>query len=266
MNSPAGPPGCGRGHDLATLSLVGFGIFIALWPILIVHAAFAVSVVEQHVPLCNPYWDGCTSISRAGRHGWANHLFRGALLPYTVPLAIYWWLNQRWLLALGSGGSRAMLACGWIGALFMILYVTFLGTEGATYQLMRRYGINVYFGGTFVAQVLLALRLRGLQLQGRAPSPPWLTPALAWIAAGVLAIGLFYVGVRFGLASDQDRWENVLEWAVALAMQLAIGLTVIGWRASGLSLRVAGRVAAAAAGFLATPAVPASPPTRRAEP
>jgi hypothetical protein len=221
------------------MSPVALGLFLALWPILIVHAAFALSVVEQHVPLCNPYWDGCTSISRAGRHGWANHLFKGALLPYTVPLAIYWWLNQRWLLALGSAGSRAMLACGWIGALFMILYVTFLGTEGATYQLMRRYGINVYFGGTFLAQVLLALRLRSLARQGRAPSPPWLAPALARIAAVVLAIGLFYVGVRLGLASDQDRWEN--------GMQSSIALTVLGWRESGLALRVVGRVAAVAA-------------------
>jgi len=225
-------------NDRTMWPLVGFGIFLALWPILVVHAAFALSVVEQHVPLCNPYWDGCTSISRAGRHGWANHLFRGALLPYTVPLGIYWWLNQRWLRALGSRGSGAMLASGLIGALFMILYLTFLGTDGASYQLMRRYGINVYFGGTFLAQVLLALRLRRLRLQGQATSPPWLAPALAWIAAAVLAIGLFYVAVRLGLASDQDRWENALEWMVALGMQLSIALTVIGWQASGLALRV----------------------------
>jgi len=239
----AGLPG--NGHDRAVLALAGFGVFLALWPILIVHAAFAISVVEGFVPLCNPYWDGCTSISRAGRHGWANPLFRAALLPYTVLLAFYWSLNQRWLRGLGSAGSRAMLVSGWIGALFMILYVTFLGTEGASYQLMRRYGINVYFGGTFLAQVLLALRLRGLQAQGRGPSPRWLAAGLAWIAASVLAIGLFYVGARLGLASDHDRWENALEWAAALGMQLSIALTSLGWRASGLALQVDCRIAAA---------------------
>jgi hypothetical protein len=128
----------------------------------------------------------------------------------------------------------------------MILYVTFLGTEGATYQLMRRYGINVYFGGTFLAQVLLALRLRSLHRQDRAASPAWLAPGLAGVAAGVFAVGLFYVGARLGLAADQDRWENVAEWAAALGMQLSIALTVIGWRASGLSLQVTETVAAAA--------------------
>jgi len=235
----------GSGRDRAVLALAGFGVFLALWPILVVHAAFAISVVEGFVPLCNPYWDGCTSISRAGRHGWANHLFRAALLPYTVLLAFYWSLNQRWLRGLGSGGSRVMLVSGWIGALFMILYVTFLGTEGASYQLMRRYGINVYFGGTFLAQVLLAVRLRGLQAQGRGASPRWVGPGLTWIAASVLAFGIFYVGVRLGLAGDRDRWENALEWAAALAMQLSIAVTAIGWRASGLALRVECGVVAA---------------------
>ena len=62
--------------------IVRTGLLLALWPILIAHAAYAISVIENYVPLCNPYWDGCTSISRAGRHGWANHLFRAALLPY----------------------------------------------------------------------------------------------------------------------------------------------------------------------------------------
>jgi hypothetical protein len=238
----AADPGSGgslngsHGHD--KLSLVGFGILLALWPILIVHAAFAISVVEGYVPLCNPYWDGCTSISRAGRHGWANHLFRGTLLPYTVLLAFYWWLNQRWLIALGSRGSTAMLVSGWIGALFMILYVTFLGTEGSSYQLMRRYGINVYFGGTFLAQVLLALRIRSLQAEGSGPSPAWVAPGLAVLAGSVLAIGLFYVGARLGLAADQDRWENALEWVSALGMQLSIALTVLGWRGSRLTLRI----------------------------
>ena len=41
--------------------------------------------------------------------------------------------GSRWLIALGSRGSTAMLVSGWIGALFMILYVTFLGTEGSSW-------------------------------------------------------------------------------------------------------------------------------------
>lgn len=229
-----------------------FGLFLALWPILIVHASYAVSIVEAHVLPCNPYWDGCTSISRAARYGSANHLFRAAMLPYALPLGLYWWLNQRWLLALGDRGSRAMMITGWVGVLFMILYVTFLGTEGPTYQLMRRYGINVYFGATYFAQVLLIGRLRAVSAAGPAPWPRWLVPGLATMALGVLAMGLLFVAVGYGLPLDRDRLENTLEWNMALLMQLSVLLVVLAWRTQRTD------------GGGATPSLPtARPPTRR---
>ena len=219
-------------------ALAGLGLFIALWPILVAHAAYAISVMEGHVLACNPYWDGCTSISKAGRHGWANHLFRGALLPYTPLLALYWWLNQRWLLALGDRGSRAMLVSGWTGVLFMILYVTFLGTEGPTYQLMRRYGINVYFGATYLAQVLLMARLRAQAAAGPVPWPAWLATGLLAIALGVLATGLLFVAAGYGPPLDRERLQNALEWGIALLMQVSILLVVPAWRSSRLGLSI----------------------------
>ena len=219
--------------------LVGLGLFVALWPILIVHAAYSISVVEDYVPLCNPYWDGCTSISRAGRHGWANHLFRGALLPYAALLGLYWWLNQRWLLASGDRGSRWMLASGLVGALFMILYVTFLGAEGPTYQLMRRYGINVYFGCTYIAQVLLLGRLGALAAAGPRSWSRWLVGPLLALLLIVLAMGLLFVAADYGLPLDGDRLQNTMEWTAALLIQLSILLVALGWRADRLRLSVA---------------------------
>lgn len=229
-----------RGKPYPIVALTGLGLFLALWPILVVHGAYAISVIEGHVPLCNPYWDGCTSISRAGRHGWANHLFRGALLPYTALLGAFWWLNQRWLLATGFAGSRSMLVSGWIGVAFMILYVTFLGTDGPSYQLMRRYGINVYFGATYVAQVLLIRRLHVLAAAGHVRCwPRWLVPGLWLIAAGVLVTGFLFLAVDGRLPLAKDRLQNALEWAIALLMQLSLLLVVLGWRASGLHAQIA---------------------------
>ena len=220
-------------------AIAGLGLFLALWPILVVHGAYAMSVIEGYVPLCNPYWDGCTSISRAGRHGLANHFFRGALLPYTVLLALYWWLNQAWLIASGDRGSRWMLACGVAGVLFMILYVTFLGTEGPTYQLMRRYGINFYFGCTYLAQVLLLGRLGALAAAGPRPWSGWLVPALLVVLLSVLAMGLLFVAVDYGrLPFDRTRLQNTMEWTAALLIQLSILFVVLGWRADKLRLRI----------------------------
>ena len=41
-------------------------------------------------------------------------------------------------------------------ALFLVLYGTFLGTEGRGYQWMRRYGVVVYFGLTCIAMLCFA--------------------------------------------------------------------------------------------------------------
>ena len=57
---------------------------------------------------------------------------------------------------------------GVTGALFMVLYVVFLGTDGTAYEFMRRYGVTVYFSFTALAQLLLAARLRG---PGPEPGP-----------------------------------------------------------------------------------------------
>ena len=217
--------------------LFGLGLLLGLWPILVVHGGYAISIIEGYVPFCNPYWDGCTSISRAGRHGLANHLFKGALLPYTVLLAIYWWINQGLLLALGDRGSRGMLWAGWLGVLFMILYLTFLGSDGAIYQLMRRYGINGYFGGTFIAQLLLIDRLRALQGSGPVPWPRWVSLGMLLMAVGILSMGVLFVAVDYGLPLDRDRLQNTLEWTASLLMQAQILLSALIWRAADLQIR-----------------------------
>jgi drug/metabolite transporter (DMT)-like permease len=118
--------------------------------------------------------------------------------------------------------------------------VTFLGTEGPTYQLMRRYGINVYFGATFAAQLLLIGRLRALARTGSPLEPPWprwLVPALMVTAGTVLAMGLLYLAVDWGLPLDRDRMQNTMEWSAALLMQLTMLLVARGWRSSGLQLQ-----------------------------
>lgn len=222
------------------------GLLLAVWPVLVVHACFLVSVVEGHASLCNPYWDGCASISRAGRHGWAFFLFKAGMLPYAAALASYWWLNHLWLRALGARAARGMLLAGWTGALFLVLYATFLGSDGEVYQWLRRTGIHVYFSMTFVAQALLiaALRRHGRALAAvDAPSaaqrPAW--PArlvttmlvLAWLIAG---LGLAFAGVARWLDIERDRLENAIEWQAALLMQVNVLLTVLAWRATAFRL------------------------------
>ena len=126
--------------------------------------------------ICNPYIDGCVSISRAVRSGPGLHLFRAVMLPCAMLLFISWAMVRDWLLCIDACRSRRAAAVFWlgaVGALFLVLYVTWLGTEGEWYRWLRRYGVTVYFGGTSLAQLLLVWvlwpqrgRLAGGRLRG----------------------------------------------------------------------------------------------------
>lgn len=225
----------GSARSERVIGLAGLVLCLALWPLLAVHAAYGLSIWQDYAPACNPYWDGCTSISRAGRHGWANHLFRATLLPYSLLLGLFWWLAQGWLRVSGDRGSRAMAVSGTLGALFMVLYVTFLGTEGEVYQLMRRYGIYVYFGGTYMAQVLLTGRLRVLTRHPDRAWPAGLVTVQLGLCLAMLGMGLVTVAA-YGLPVDRDRWQNALEWSAALCLQLYFLTVALAWRYSRLRL------------------------------
>lgn len=226
--------------------LLPAGLVLAIWPVVIVHLCFVLSVQEGFVPLCNPYWDGCTSISRSGRHGWAFFLFKAGMLPYATGLAIFWWLCDEWLRCLDGHGAVVMRWAGWVGAVFLVLYATFLGSDGALYQWLRRSGIHVYFAMTFLAQALLIVRLSQVaggirRAGGQAPWPTWLLPTMAMLATLVVVSGLAFAIVGRMMAIERDRLENAIEWAAALMMQTLMLLAVLGWGYSQLRLGLGGR-------------------------
>ena len=55
-----------------------------------------------------------------------------------------------------------MLSLGVVSAFALAVYATFLGTEGDIYRFLRRYGVIVYFGFGYLAQ--LALMRRALRV------------------------------------------------------------------------------------------------------
>lgn len=214
---------------------------LCLVPILGIHAAYLASAAAGHIPTCLPYLEGCTSISAAGRHPPGSFLFRATMLPAAGLSLVFWSFSGSWLQALGDTrrtACKAVAALGAVGALFLVLYVTFLGSPGEFYNLMRRYGTTVYFSFTYLAQLLLASRLAFLQGRGHHAVPGWIPPAMTALAAVMLALGLLTIPLRNFIEND-DAWENILEWNVALLMHLQFGLIALAMRHSGARLLMA---------------------------
>ncbi|MBI3916690.1 MAG: hypothetical protein HY322_06750 [Betaproteobacteria bacterium] len=197
-------------------------------------AAWGLSVHLGIIPYCNPLIDGCVSISRAARHDLPNHVFRALLLPAAVLQALTWMLCRPWLRHLGARGPL-MGALPWLGAAaaaFLVLYGTFLGTEGDAYRWMRRYGIVFYFGLTFLCMVSATGALSYLARAGVRIRPGWIDRILITVCVITLAAGLVSVLVPHVLedGTAKNRIENVIEWNVALAFTLFFLLLAWLWR------------------------------------
>ncbi|MEO1244092.1 MAG: hypothetical protein AAFX56_00295 [Pseudomonadota bacterium] len=193
------------------------------------------SAQSGYISACNPFLDGCASISATGRQIPGALAFRAVQLPYAVVLAAVWLLSVAWLKsinAISGNTARWVLICGLVGAVALVVYVTFLGTKTPLYAFMRRFGIYFYFLGTALAQVIVAIRVRAA------------SPALGLRRLG--GVLLVFAGLPFLLGivnlafkavlHDPDATENRIEWLAALSMQTYFVCLYLAWRRTDFML------------------------------
>lgn len=204
-----------------SLPLWPLPLLCAALPFAAAHLGWWLSTAQELVPSCNPYLEGCVSISHASRHGLGNLLFRLLVLPAATLQALCWLAVAAWLRR-----ERPVTAwlpwLGCVAALALAVYATFLGSEGHTYELMRRHGIYLYFGCSYLS---LLLCLRALAPSARAHRP------LLWVAIGMLGFGLASLAASCTLADTQlrHRAENVLEWHVGLWLTAIFAVLAWAW-------------------------------------
>jgi hypothetical protein len=181
----------------------------AVLPVVAVHWAWWLSRAAGYVPDCIPHLEGCTSISRAARHGTGNTIFKLLMVPAAAVQAWHWWRCAAWLeTSAGDGAARGLRSLGLVAGAALATYAIFLGTEGAVYGWLRRYGIVFYFAGTFLAIVLF---LRGL---GPVPEAARWRRTMLSLALAMLALGIGSAFTPYFVADDlrQDAIRDVLEW------------------------------------------------------
>lgn len=203
------------------LSLRALTLTVALLPVVAANLCYAISAAAGYIPVCFTYLDGCTSISSTGRHGVGYVLFKLTMLPQAGLLFVFW---ARYPTRLDPANSakalRVARRAGRIGALFLVIYVLTLGAETPLYALMRRYGVFVFFIGTFVAMCCCS------HWHWRRAATAGSTRLFGALCIGMLALGLAEIPLgKFGLADN--RAENIIEWNFALLMQAWF---LIAWR------------------------------------
>jgi len=216
-------------------------LLAALLPFIAVHGTYLLAASAGLVEWCNPYIDSCTSISATGRHPPASYLFRATMLPSAVIMMAYWWLNHAWLKTVGANkllyrntANDAMLLLGIIACLGLILYVTVLGEQGATWARQRRIGTALFFAFTYLAQLLLIHQLRRLQADVARP----FVNAMLIVSVVLIVLGILTLVLDAWDETWYDSIEDAFEWNLTLLLQLNFFLGYFVWKRAGWSLSV----------------------------
>jgi hypothetical protein len=200
----------------------------AVLPLVAAHAAYLISATLEAVPWCLPHLDGCTSISRAARSTTpAIVLYKSLILPYSLLLALFWWHAATWLREVRPERRKTIVALpllGLIAALGTASYTFVLGVDGELIQFVRRYAINVGFGFTVLAQMLLAAAIAN-----EVRVPQGLRRATVGLCLAMLLLGLASIPLQF-LTSSRDAMLNAIEWTYGVLMLAFFPLIGAAWR------------------------------------
>ncbi len=214
-----------RPEDRTLLRLWPLPLVAGVMPCAAVLIAWAVSTQLGLVPACNPFLEGCFSVSRAARHELPNHLFRAIVLPAAALQAVVWMFAARWLA--GASGARWLPLLGVLAAIALALYGAFLGTEGAVYRVLRQSGTVVYFGFTCLAMLVTGNAVVHHRRLGSA----LLRHALRGLLVTLVLLGLANVLVAEAVAPElRDRVQNLSEWWGSLVMTLLFAVLAAIWR------------------------------------
>ena len=212
-----------------------------LLPLLATVIAYQLSVRLGLAPSCNPFLEGCVSISRAARHDLPNILFRGLMLPAAVLQIATWLLCPAWLSSLRADIDRWHRALPWLGAaagICLILYGTFLGSEGEGYRFMRRYGTTLYFGLTCIDMLIVSGAIQRLARAERRYRR--LARALLALCAALPFLGLAHVLAPLALPGEsvKDALQNATEWWGGAIFTVFFSMLASAWRVTSFAARL----------------------------
>ncbi|HCT40695.1 MAG TPA: hypothetical protein DF427_05890 [Moraxellaceae bacterium] len=205
------------------LRLWPLGCTLALLPLLAIALAYGLNLQAGTATPCNPFLSGCVSISRAVRVEPGLPWFRLLMTPAAALLVLFWTLVRRQLLP-RQPHTRAVLFSGLTGALFLLLYISFMATTGDFYQWLRRTGIIFFFAGTGLAQLLLA---HALQVD-TAMATRQCRRQLLVLCAAMILLGLLNTIIMYGLHAP-DKWENIGEWWLGVLLCLGFA-SIARWQ------------------------------------
>jgi hypothetical protein len=191
------------------------------------------------VPTCFVYLEGCTTISSTGRAPPESLWFRATIIPTAVLTIICWRLIGGWLQCLEKKsykGSAIIQTLGILSGLFLIFYTVALGFIGPEYVVQRRIGVTLFFGFTFLAQLLLAQRLWNFSNKHPDKYPKKIAGLKIVLCWFLLIAGLISIPVSNYIGTDEP--QNIVEWIFSVLLYSYFLAVFWAWQVTGFKARL----------------------------
>jgi len=137
---------------------LSLGLFII--PLITVFACLGVAIVFNVYEPCNPFINGCYTISRIGRSHPGVLIFKPMMLIAVIMIIAYSFEHVRIFkkFLISKVYLNLILLFGLVSAGCLLIYILFLGVEGSeVWKFMRRGGIFIYIISLVFSQFFIAL-------------------------------------------------------------------------------------------------------------
>ena len=137
---------------------LSLGLFII--PLITVFACLGIAIALNVYEPCNPFINGCYTISRIGRSHPSVLIFKPMMLITAIIIVAYCFEHVRIFkkFLISKIFLNLILLFGLVSAAFLLTYILFLGVEGSeVWKFMRRGGIFIYVISLVFTQFFISL-------------------------------------------------------------------------------------------------------------
>ena len=187
-------------------------------PVFTVIISYLISIKLNLVATCIPNFEGCTSISRAGRYEPVKFFFKPMMYFYAIFILFFW---NIFLKEINNTKieTKNLVILTYITVIFLCLYITFLG-ESKVYSFFKRIGIYFYI----LSIVLLQFSSNRILINNEKKLSKFFNYKIVhfnyYLSSFLVISGLILLPILIIKIEDFPQIKNIISWNYFLLIQL----------------------------------------------
>ena len=187
-------------------------------PVFTVIISYLISIKLNLVATCIPNFEGCTSISRAGRYEPVKFFFKPMMYFYALFIFFFW---NIFLKEINNTKieTKNLVILTYITVIFLCLYITFLG-ESKVYSFFKRIGIYFYI----LSIVLLQFSSNRILIKNEKKISKFFNYKIVhfnyYLSSFLVISGLILLPILIIKIEDFPQIKNIISWNYFLLIQL----------------------------------------------